>query len=299
MFEKFGIVTNVWAERMDQGDLFIDLAQQFGQNGFSQFEVRDGDYLCESPFGNLLEQLKVAMTTYSTEQWKQICQTVWQPTGKKLTLVAEHQKLFQLFEDFTARMLPFQLSYAISHSWLSQPSDFVADNDFIQKAKRLSCLLCPQSPRLRLVDLTPSVSIDFEVAKNNINRYTSLAPQTILAVENAVQPATDLLELVEQTQAVLTYDEANSYRSDGSVKDDLADFWQRILMQDLTSVHFKQKTADGVLTELKDGWVDFKTILRHLKRGNYQGDLLLENMPSGDPLTDAINSRRYLLDFFD
>ena len=64
MYEKIGIVTNIWAQRMDQGDSFIDLVQQFGQNGFTQFEVRDGDYLRQSIFGDLLEKLKDVMENY-------------------------------------------------------------------------------------------------------------------------------------------------------------------------------------------------------------------------------------------
>ena len=147
--------------------------------------------------------------------------------------------------------------------------------------------------------MTSPISVDFETAKSNINRYLNLSPQTIFAVENAVQPATDLIKLIEHTPVVLTYDEANSYQPDGSVKDDLSAFWRSIQMKDLTSVHFKQKTTDGVLTELEDGWVDLRSIIRKLNQSNYQGDLLLENTPSNDPLTDAINSRHYLLDCLD
>lgn len=298
MYEKIGIVTNIWAQRMDQGDSFIDLVQQFGQNGFTQFEVRDGDYLRQSIFGDLLEKLKDVMKNYNTEEWEEICRSIWQLTEKK-EFVVEHQLLFQQFGDFAAKIFPFRLSYAISHPWRSQPEDLSADNNFIEQAKRLSYLFCPQSPRLRLVDLTSLISVDFETAKININRYLNLLPQTIFAVENAVQPATDLIKLIESTSAYLTYDEANSYQPDGSVKDDLSVFWGRIQMDDLTSVHFKQKTTNGVLTELEDGWVDLRSIMRKLNQSNYQGDLLIENTPSNDPLTDAINSRRYLLDCLD
>ena len=83
MYEKIGIVTNIWAQRMDQGDSFIDLVQQFGQNGFTQFEVRDGDYLRQSIFGDFLEKLKDVMGNYNTEEWEEICRSIWQSTEKK------------------------------------------------------------------------------------------------------------------------------------------------------------------------------------------------------------------------
>ena len=65
-------------------------------------------------------------------------------------------------------------------------------------------------------------------------------------------------------------------------------------MENLTSVHFKQKTADGVLSQVGDGYVDFEAIGRRLVAGDYKGDLLLENTPTDRPLEDAILSREYL-----
>ena len=66
-------------------------------------------------------------------------------------------------------------------------------------------------------------------------------------------------------------------------------------MTDLTSVHFKQKTEAGVLSEVSDGYVNFRAIAEHLKTGNYTGDLLLENTPTAHSLQDALRSRAYLL----
>jgi sugar phosphate isomerase/epimerase len=65
-------------------------------------------------------------------------------------------------------------------------------------------------------------------------------------------------------------------------------------MEDFTSVHFKQKTTDGVLSQVGDGFVDFAAIARRLKAGGYKGDLLLENRATDQPLEDAIRSRTYL-----
>ena len=66
-------------------------------------------------------------------------------------------------------------------------------------------------------------------------------------------------------------------------------------MADLTSVHFKQKTEDGVLSEVCDGFVDFRAIAERLKTRHYTGDLLLENTPTAHSLQDALRSREYLL----
>ena len=72
-------------------------------------------------------------------------------------------------------------------------------------------------------------------------------------------------------------------------------FWGAVKMADLTSVHFKQKTEEGVLSEVRDGFVDFKAIAEHLSTQHYTGDLLLENTPTAHSLQDALRSRAYLL----
>ena len=45
MFEKLGIVTNIWAKEIENGARFDDLMVEFGTNGFRDMEVREGDYL--------------------------------------------------------------------------------------------------------------------------------------------------------------------------------------------------------------------------------------------------------------
>ena len=294
MFDKLGVVTNIWAERMAQGDSFVDLATQFGVHGFAYFEVRDGEYLRQSAFGKLVGQIEMAAKAYEPEQWQQICRAIWNQADGNPPIKQQHGDLFQQVETFISQISSLQLSYAISHSWLSPPVDLDADNAEIQTAKQLAYLLCPHAPRLRLVDPTSPLEIKTDVARSNIDRYYHLSPHTTFAVENAIQPATEILDLIQGTGTVLTYDEANVYQPDGSVKDDLAAFWQQVEMADLTSVHFKQKTEAGVLTEVTDGWVDFSAILQRLHQDGYTGDLLLENTPSDDPLTDAVNSRDYL-----
>ena len=66
-------------------------------------------------------------------------------------------------------------------------------------------------------------------------------------------------------------------------------------MTDLTSVHFKQRTEDGVLSEVMDGFVNFRAIAERLKTQDYSGDFLLENTPTAHSLQDALRSREYLL----
>ena len=51
MFEKLGIVTNIWSEEVENGVRFDDLMVEFGANGFKDMEVREGDYLRNSEFG--------------------------------------------------------------------------------------------------------------------------------------------------------------------------------------------------------------------------------------------------------
>ena len=298
MFERLGIVTNIWANEMANGARFDDLMVQFGENGFREMEVREGDYLRNSEFGVLITALEEAMLEYSDNEFKSICDTVWNDTttdGFSLN-ETEHLKLFEEIASFVQKASGLTLSYAMSHPWLSASQDIQADNQKIVSAKKLAYLLCPARARLRLVDLETDGEIDENVAIENLKRYTSLLPEypILFAVENARQSASLTLKLAVAGGAKLTYDETNTYLADGTTINPPEEFWGEVKMDDLTSVHFKQKTEEGVLSEVEDGYVDFKAIAQHLQSGNYTGDLLLENAPTTQSLTDALNSREYL-----
>ena len=293
MFEKLGIVTNIWAEEIANGARFDDLMVEFGTNGFKDMEVREGDYLRNSEFGQLIQELEVAMSVYTDAEFGSICDAVWteQPYESK------HPALFKEIAAFTEKASGLTLSYAMSHPWLSPPVDNEADTQQIIKAKKLAYLLCPERPRLRLVDLDTEGDIDASAAIANLKHYAALLPEypMIFAVENARQTATLTLKLAVAGGAKLTYDETNTYRADGTPLNSPAEFWRAVEMTDLTSVHFKQKTAAGVLSEVGDGYVNFRAIAEHLKTRHYTGDLLLENTPTAHSLQDALRSREYLL----
>lgn len=296
MFDKLGVVTNIWAKRMEDGDQFQELAVQFGQDGFQHLEVRDGDYLRNSEFGNLIQEIETAIGAYTADQWKDICQAVWNHKDWEILVKDTHKPLFSQVNEFVKRVSDLTLSYAISHSWLGLPSNLEADNNQIRRAKQFAYLLCPHQARLRLVDLESPVEHDPEIAAANLLRYQSLLPSysIVFAVENAKQPAIQILDLIKASSLLLTYDEANVYQSDGTTIENLETFWQAVEVEDLTSVHFKQKNSQGILNQVKDGFIDFRAILHRLSQGGYTGDLLLENAPSNQPLEDAIKSREYL-----
>jgi sugar phosphate isomerase/epimerase len=304
MFEKLGVVTNIWAKRMEDGDSFAALARRFGDHGFKDMEVRDGDYLRNSNFGVLIREIEMAMSRYTDVQWKQTCEAVWAGEGWRGEVQASDRDLFQRARDFVEQVGDLVLSYAVSHPWLSPPENIEADNQKIVRAKKLAYLLRPRGARLRLVDLTTAGAcpepergeIDPEAAVANVQRYRSLAPDypMAFAVENARQPATLTLGVAVRGGALLTYDEANTYREDGATLNPPETFWDAVKMENLTSVHFKQKTAAGVLSQVGDGFVDFAAMARRLAAGSYKGDLLLENTPTAHPLEDAIRSRDYL-----
>ena len=294
MFEKLGIVTNIWAEEIANGARFDDLMVAFGANGFKDMEVREGDYLRNSEFGELIQQVESAMPAYTDTDFKTVCDAVW--TEKPFQ--TEHRTLFEAFAAFARKADGLTLSYAMSHPWLSSPVDSEADTQQILRAKKLAYLLCPERPRLRLVDLDTEGDIDEPAAIANLKHYAALLPDSpmIFAVENARQTATLTLKLAAAGGAKLTYDETNTYRADGTTLNPPDEFWATVKMTDLTSVHFKQKNGDGVLSEVGDGYVDFCAIAGHLKTQSYTGDLLLENRPTQHSLQDAIQSRAYLLD---
>ncbi len=299
MFEKLGIVTNIWAKEVENGARFDDLMVEFGANGFRDMEVREGDYLRNSEFGSLINELEDAMLEYSDNEFKSICDAVWNGTTASSFNPndTKHPKLFKEIARFVKKALGLTLSYAMSHPWLSIPSDVQVDNQKIVIAKKLAYMLCPARARLRLVDLDTEGEIYENVAIDNLIRYNTILPEypMIFAVENARQSATLTLKLAVAGDAKLTYDETNTYFADETTINPPEEFWGEVKMDDLTSVHFKQKTEMGVLSEVRDGFVDFKSIAQHLQSGNYTGDLLLENAPTTQSLSDAMNSREYLL----
>ena len=295
MFEKLGIVTNIWAEEIDNGARFDELMVEFSANGFKDMEVREGDYLRNSECGELIQHIESAMPAYTDAEFKTICDAVW--TGK--AYITKHTSLFDAVASFAEKASELTLSYAMSHPWLSAPKDREADTQQIVSAKKLAYLLCPRRPRLRLVDLNSEGDIDESAAIANLKHYNALLPDypMIFAVENARQTATLTLKLAIAGGAKLTYDETNTYRADGTTVNPPDAFWNTVEMSDLTSVHFKQKTEAGVLSEVRDGFVDFRSIAEHLKTRDYTGDLLLENTPTSHSLQDALRSREYLLSF--
>ena len=300
MFERLGIVTNIWAKEIENGARFGDLMVEFGANGFRDMEVREGDYLRNSEFGALIQKIEDAMSEYTDAEFKTICDAVWDSTatndGSELDKT-KHPALFKEIAEFVRKADGLTLSYAMSYPWLSKPVDSQVDTQKIINAKKLAYLLCPSRARLRLVDLDTEGKIDENVAIVNLKQYASFLPEypLIFAVENARQSATLTLKLAIAGGAKLTYDETNTYHIDGTTLNAPEVFWDNVKMNDLTSVHFKQKTGAGILSAVADGYVDFKAIAQRLRSGNYTGDLLLENAPTTHSLTDALNSKEYLL----
>ena len=300
MFEKIGIVTNIWAKEIENRVHFIDLMVEFGENGFKDMEIREGDYLRNSDFGQLIDRLEDVMSTYTDSEFKTICDILWDCVCTQQDYDSnntKHPELFNQVVGFARKASEIKLSYAMSHPWLSKPDDFETDTQQIVRAKKLAYMFCPSRARLRLVDLDTEGEIDQNAAIANIRRYVSILPDypMTFAVENARQSASLTLKLAVAGGAKLTYDETNTYRPDGTTLNTPREFWRSVKMDDLTSIHFKQKTEEGVLSEVGDGYVDFKAIKKHLKSRNYTGDLLLENTATKHSLMDAINSREYLL----
>ncbi len=73
MFEKLGIVTNIWTKRLEAGDRFEDLVRTFRENGFKYMELRDSDEFRVNEFGQFLQAIETAMEGYTDAQWKTIC----------------------------------------------------------------------------------------------------------------------------------------------------------------------------------------------------------------------------------
>ena len=230
MFEKLGIVTNIWAKEIENGSLFADLMVEFGVNGFRDMEVREGDYLRSSEFGQLIQNIETAMLDYSDVDFKFICDLAWNSATSEWIDETKHPVMFTEVVNFVHKALGLTLSYAMSHPWLSAPNDIEDDNQKMIMAKKLAYLLCPQRARLRLVDLETEGEIDENTAIANLKRYTSLLPEypMIFAVENARQSAPLTLKLAVAGGAKLTYDETNTYLADGTTLNPPEVFWNSV-----------------------------------------------------------------------
>ena len=141
MFEKLGIVTNIWSEEVGNGKRFDELMVEFGANGFRDMEVREGDYLRNSEFGELIQQIESAMSEYTDVEFRTICDAVW--TGQ--TYETKHPTLFAEVASFAKKASGLTLSYAMAHAWLAAPNDREADTQQIISAKKLAYLLCPSA----------------------------------------------------------------------------------------------------------------------------------------------------------
>ena len=155
MFEKLGIVTNIWAEEIENGARFDELMVAFGANGFKDMEVREGDYLRNSEFGELIQALEAAMPAYTDTEFKGICDAVW--TGQPYE--SKHTPLFDEVAAFTQKASGLTLSYAMSHPWLSPPIDSETDTQQIIQAKKLHTY-CVQNERDSVsLTLTPKETL--------------------------------------------------------------------------------------------------------------------------------------------
>jgi len=297
MFEKLGVVTNSWARSMEAGTRFEDLVVEFARNGFRHLEVRDGGYLRQSEFGRFIHDIEEVSTDYSHQNWRKICEEIHSAKFPEALIREEHRSVFDRLISFFQMSQGVVFSFALSYPWLTRPGDIEEDNDHITRAIQLSYLLCPQEARLRLVSLDPVDPVDRQTAISNLKRYRSLLADypMILAVENALQPAPMTLELAVAGGALLAYDEANIYQSDGSALNTLEEFWHAVKLENLASIHLKQKALQGVMARLGDGFVDIAALIERLGNCGYSGDLLLEYLPTDQPLADAIQSRTFLL----
>ena len=298
MFERLGIITNCWEIALDNGERFEELVTRFSRQGFVEIEIRDGDYLRRSTFGRFIADIEKAMAHYDPAVWRTICDRLHRNEDWQRFIQKEDRAVMDETAAFITETTDAVYSYAMSFQWLAAPLDVSANDRQITNAVKLAYLLNPLHTRLRLVSLDPVDRIDADSAVSNLKRYKTLVPDcpVTLVVENVLYPAPDILDLARRADVLLAYDEANNYLNDGSALNTPEELWNAVTIEDLASVHLKQKTDRGVSLHLEDGFVDLCAIVGRLRAENYNRDLLLENAPSEDPLEDAIQSRNYLLE---
>ena len=298
MLEKFGIISNCWAKILEKGVPYEDLVTQFSDQGFTYQEVRDAEYLRATEFGRFLDTAEKAMPRYNDEAWKEICDSIHQRQGWEPLAKEEDFSLFERVARFVEITQGLVITYAAAHRWLNAPENVEEDNERIRKAIKLAYLLCtPGMERLRLVDIEPLAEIDTETAVANLNRYRSLLPgyPMTYAVEHAHQTLSQTLDLALQGGFFFAYDEANIFIKGGPVPGELDDFWAKVELNDLTSIHLKQRVEQGFSNSLAtEGLVDFSVLLERLQAIGFEGEFLLENVPTDQPMEDALESRAFI-----
>ncbi len=300
MFDKLGIVTNCLTKRMANEDTFEKLIGDFIRNGFLHIEIRDGDYLRQSGFGKILQEVETAIQHYDPVEWQQICAVLHHKTSPDVPDLRTQDS--RCIIDFHRRLQTnpeVVFSYAMAHPWTGSPENIIADDACIIRAKKLAYLLSPNKARLRLVDLAVEQPLNEDTAISNLRRYRSLAPEcpVTLVVENSQLPPHVILHLATQSNVYLAYDEANNYYQNGKLLGDTNLFWERVEGHQLVSVHLKQKNHDGVCAGLGEGFVDLPALFKRLIDKAYAGDWLLEYRATDQPIQDAIQSREGLLTY--
>ena len=295
--EKLGVVSNIWAKCLTAGDRFEDLALRFGKEGFSDIEIRDGDYLRNSEFGIFLGGIDEISEFYPVAEWKGVCEALSSGEDPTEAIRPADRPFFERIRRFKEMTSGMTLTYALQHPWFSLPDDEESGDRRIISAKKLAFLFSCRCARMRLVDIGSSKPIDVSAASANLDRYRSLASElpVIHAVENSNQSALLILKIAAEAGFFMAYDEANLFLPGERIIEPPELFWESLDPRALVSVHFKQKSADGVLPHLGPGRVDLSGIMSRVRKLSFSGDLLLENAASENPLEEAKLSRDYLL----
>jgi len=296
MLERLGIVTNCWKTVLESGERFEDLVNRFCCHGFKEIEIRDGDYLRSSSIGKFLTDVEKMAAHYDCRRWREFCNRIHRGQDWGELVGSDDKNLSIEIDRFANQTSDAVFSYAISYPWLSSPPDLKDDNHRILTAIKVAYLLNPDQPRLRFVSIESIEHINVQAAVDNLKRYGAIAPECPVAlnVENARHPAQVMLELARAGGMTLAYDEANNYRLDGPPYNTPEEFWQVVRVEDLASIHLKQKNEHGLLGSVGDGFVDLHAVVDRLRDMGYTGDLLFENAATADPLADAIASRAYI-----
>ncbi len=299
MLEKFGIISNCWTKVLENGVPYEDLLKQFSDQGFTYQEVRDAEYLRATEFGRYLDSIEGAMSRYSDASWKEICDAIHQKQGWGPLVKGEDRVLFERATHFAEITQGLVITYAAAHRWLNKPENEDEDNERIRKSVKLAYLLCtPGMERLRLVDIEPLEEPDPDTAVSNLKRYRSLLPDYPMtyAIEHAHQTLPQTHACAIRGGFLFAYDEANIFIKGAPEPGELEDFWNRVKLEDLTSIHLKQRNAEGFTSSIADeGLVDFSVLVERLKAIGYEGEFLLENVPTDQPLEDALESRAFML----
>lgn len=248
---KFGLVSNVWKTELDEGTSLRDLISQAVQRNFLTIELR------------------------------QTCQGEFETAN-------DHRPLPELLALLPEEFPGVRFNVALCVPFLS---DSFRPTDAMFEAGRMAAVAVAGSapPHLRLVDLHTADQTFCSSTTESIARNIQSQAQAMrdvdgfLSIEHSLQSWKPFHAVFQETRVLLgrdsdrlklCYDPCNLLMSPD--QPNLEDVTRSLTAAELSMVHIKQRDADRVLDDVRDGRVDWTAQFAVLRQIGFRDPFLFE-----------------------